>query len=332
MAGQAKKTQRKALGRGLRALISSPEDEDKQRPEDNPLLKANPATVVKMPSADTVEQVEKGTEAEPAQEHASIRELDVDCLNANSDQPRKDFDSEELKELANSIAELGVIQPILVRPLTDYQYEIIAGERRWRAAKLAGLRQVPVFIRDLEDRETFEVAIVENVQRSDLSPTEEARAYQRLIDQFHLTQREVAERVGKDRATVANSLRLLGLAPEVLQMLDEGKLSLGHAKVILGTKEPSVQKNLAKKCIDEGLSVRALESIVSRVVVLDKKKRKSKKTSASGDLPEVADRLRKSFGTKVLIKHNEKSGRGKLSIEYFSEEELERIIDICCGA
>jgi ParB family chromosome partitioning protein len=218
-------------------------------------------------------------------------------------------------------------------------YEVVAGERRWRAAQRAGLAQIPVLIRDLDDLATLEIALVENIQRSNLTPLEEARAYQRLADDFSLSQKEIAERVGKDRASVANYMRLLALPQPVLELLQTGQITMGHAKAILTVKEPNAQIGLANKVVAENLSVRALEAIVSRVVVLDsgkKGKEKEANGSANGsylrsaDFPEVTDRLRTALGTKVLVRHHE-SGRGRIEIEYFSEQELDRLVDLITG-
>ena len=338
MADSVKKTQRKALGRGLRALVSTPSvPVARARGEVVESLAVESGNVAVAAAglevAPTIEPDTSAASAEPIESSDPLPAvgdnvffLDVDCISGNSDQPRKQFRAEELKELSESIKALGVIQPILVRPISDYQYEIVAGERRWRAAKLADLTQVPVIVKEIEDREVLEIALVENIQRSNLTATEEARAYQHLMDEFNLTQRELAERVGKERASVANYLRLLNLPPEVLSLLDEGKIAMGHARAILTAKEPSVQRNLARKCVQEGLSVRAIEEIVSRSITLEKRKKKLR--GAATDFPEVADKLRKSLGTKVLIKHDKKQKRGKVLIEYFSEEELDRIVDI----
>lgn len=330
MNNQVKKTQRKALGRGLRALISTPsvsivETQDYTGITDVIEAPGAGLEVSAETAVDPVKNTDQLNRNLPAVGD-SVFFLDVESLIGNPDQPRKKFGATELKELADSIRILGVIQPIFVRELSDYQYEIVAGERRWRAAKLAGLTQVPVIVKELEDKEALEIALVENVQRANLTATEEARAYQNLIDEFNLTQREVAERVGKDRASVANYLRLLKLPQEVLSLIDEGSLSMGHARAILTARDPSVQKNLAKKCVAEGLSVRAIEEIVTRSIVLEKSKKKLK--GVKSDYPEIADRLRETLGTKVLIKHDKKQGRGKLVVEYFSEEELDRLVDI----
>ena len=303
-----KAKKRQALGRGLGAFISTP-------------VVANAAV--------KVEQNQDVIRENNIVALTPEKEVEITKIVANASQPRHDFNEEELQELSASIKLHGILQPLLVRPIDGGKYEIVAGERRYRAAKVAGLKKLPVIIKDLTDKESFELAIIENVQRDDLNPIEEAEAYQRLVDEFGLTQIEVADRVGKDRVTISNAIRLLKLPKEVLALVQDGSLSAGHAKAILAVKEPSVQKNLAKKVIDENLSVRRLEDIVSRVVVL--REQKPKKVKADGSsFPEVAERLRQTFGTKVIIKH-QKSGSGKIEISYFSEEELDRLIAMLCG-
>jgi ParB family chromosome partitioning protein len=227
-----------------------------------------------------------------------------------------------------------------VRPKRDDpgRFELIAGERRWRAAQRAGLTTLPAIIKDLDDREALEIAIVENVQRADLNPVEEAIAYQRLIAEFSLNQSEVAERVGKERATIANSLRLLKLPEEILNLLREEKITVGHAKAILSIKESAAQLNLARKAVAEGLSVRDLESLVSRVTVLDAGKASkstpglepSNKENLDPALVAIVDRMRSSLGTKVNVRHT-RSGRGKIMIEYFSDQEFDRLVEKICG-
>ena len=218
---------------------------------------------------------------------------------------------------------------------TPGKYEIVAGERRWRAAQRAGLTEIPAIVRDLDDRETLEISIVENVQRANLNPVEEARAYDRLATEFSLTQIEIAERVGKERATVANSLRLLKLAPEVLDLLRDAKISTGHAKAILAIKEPGAQISLARKAVTDHLSVRELEALVSRVTVLDAGKAAAsalpnrKYVQRAGAVAPIIDRMRNALGTKVMVKHHA-SGRGRVVIEYFSEAELDRVVEQIC--
>jgi|GEM_PF-64153 len=299
---------------------------------------------------------------QPESSSEGVRYLEISALHANPNQPRKEFSEPELKELTDSIKTLGVLQPILVRArpsttetssesgsaastnTTEFSpakasyvtsYEIVAGERRFRAAQRAGLTKVPVIIRHLSEREVVEIALVENIQRADLTPLEEARGYNRLSEEFGLTQREISERVGKDRATVANFMRLLSLPPQILEMMRKGELSMGHAKAILTVREPAVQINLARKVVLEGLSVRAIEAIVSRAVVLPNSTPKTRDGSRPPDTitPEVAaiiDRLRGRLGTKVSVSHHA-SGKGRIEVEYFSIAELERLIEVIGG-
>ncbi len=314
---EAKKP-RQALGRGLSALVSAAPQINKTEVPWNAV------------------EHSKG----PADAANSVNQIEIESIRTNPTQPRQEFNQAELAELSESIRTKGVLQPILVRPIkkTDsgQSFEVVAGERRWRASKLAGLRTIPALIKELTDRETLEIAIVENIQRAQLSPIEEAQAYQRLISEFGLSQVEVAERVGKERATVANFLRLLKLPNEVIELIKAGSLSMGHAKVLLGIKEPSAQTSLARKTIKESLSVRALEAIVARVVVLDAGKRPATQQSTETSdktaelaFPAVVDKIRNMLGTKVLIKHHA-SGRGRIEIEYFSESELDRIVEQIC--
>jgi ParB family chromosome partitioning protein len=271
----------------------------------------------------------------PAAAAGAVSYLPIEQLRPNPTQPRQHFAEQEIAELSDSIKALGVLQPILVRPRDDH-YQIVAGERRYRAATRAGLPQVPVIIKEFDDRQTLEVALVENVQRHNLNPLEEAKGYQRLIDEFSLTAMEVAERVGKDRATVANIVRILRLPPAVQELIADGRISLGHAKAILTVKEPSAQINLAQKVIDEGLSVRALEAIVGRVVVFDSGSKKNVLKGSPDDgvlrgdksagYPELEERLRNIVGTKVQI-HRGKNG-GSIELHFYSDEELDRLVGL----
>lgn len=311
------KDKKKALGRGLSALISSP-----AVPIKKAMIDRGTRPVARAKSQVEIIKSEDG--------ETEVQFLDISSVINNPKQPRQHFEESELVELAESIKNLGVLQPIVVRPSASVngKFEIVAGERRWRASQKASLTQLPVIIKDLDDRQALEIAVVENVQRSNLSPIEEARAYQRLMSEFSLTQQEVADRVGKDRTSVSNFIRLLKLPVKILDLLAENKITMGHAKAILTVKEPSAQLSLAEKVVKENLSVRALEAIVSRVVVLDPSKRKkiSADKIGSAAFPEVCERLRKALGTKVGIIHN-KAGRGKIVIEYFSERELDRLAD-----
>lgn len=319
------KPSRSVLGRGLSALISSPVP-----------VKQTTETIASNPNqVDNKISTSNDININPLN---SVTYAKIELVINNPSQPRQEFKEAELQELCASIKALGVLQPILVRKSRTElgKLEIVAGERRWRAAKLANLTQVPVIIKDISDLETLEVALVENIQRANLNPIEEAQTYQRLMEQFGLGQQEVAERVGKDRASVSNYLRILKLPNVIIDLIKEGKLTIGHAKALLTIKEPAAQISLAKKVVDENLSVRGLEAITSRVVVLDSSKSKSilaKKSGAGSEgvshFPEVVDRMRTALGTKVSIKHHE-SGRGRIEIEYFSEQELDRVVEAIC--
>jgi len=309
-----KKNQRMALGRGLSALVSSAA----------PVAATPPPTqVLPQHAENTAEVSEPAPTLEPT---SGVQYVDIARISANPEQPRVDFPEQEIAELSESIKAFGILQPILVRPWQG-SYQIVAGERRFRASQRAGLTQVPVLIKELSDRETFEVALVENVQRLNLNPLEEARGYQRLMDEFNLNAQEVAARVGKDRATVANLVRILRLPTAVQEYLREGIITVGHAKAILTVKEPAAQTSLAQKVIDESLSVRALEAIVSREVVLEepKKPRAGKRIEAS-QFPEIEERLRNALGTKVTIRRSKKGGA--VELHFFSDSELDRLIDI----
>jgi len=251
-------------------------------------------------------------------------ELKIIDVEPDPDQPRKHFDEEKLKALSESISVHGVIQPIIVVKNGE-RYTIIAGERRWRAARLAGLKTIPAIIRDYDEIKRMEVALIENLQRENLNPVEEALGYKALMDRFGMTQEKVSERVGKNRSTVANSLRLLALPDDVLRMLEAGEISSGHAKAVLSVAGTMRQSELARQIKQKGLSVRAAEAAASG---LSKPKSKAKKTDSQivDYINDLQDNLSRQIGTKVQIKHNK--GKGKIEISYYSDEELERILEI----
>lgn len=261
--------------------------------------------------------------AEPIAINSGVTELDLSKIKANPDQPRKEFDSESLAELASSIKTHGLLQPILVRPL-DGDYIIVAGERRYRAAQLAGLNKIACLIQDCTEQEMAERALIENIQRANLSPVEEGMAYSRLIKEYGLTQEQVAERVGKGRPTIANLLRVIQLPDRVLLFIQEGKLSLGHAKVLLGIKDSSLQVLLAERVAKDNLSVRELEASLLRLT--DKPTLHSQPKKPSPLFTQLEDKLRSSFQTKVHLKGD--ASRGKIEIEYFSEEEFNRLLEL----
>ncbi|MDO4437836.1 MAG: ParB/RepB/Spo0J family partition protein [Eubacteriales bacterium] len=251
--------------------------------------------------------------------------IKISLIEPNKTQPRKIFDEEPLKELAESIKKYGILQPLIVKK-NGIMYEIIAGERRWRAAKLAGLTEVPVIIRDFEKQEAAEIAIIENIQREDLGAVEEARAYQALINEFGLTQEEVANKVFKNRTTITNSIRLLSLCDEVLKLLEENKITAGHARCLVTIEDPEVQLSIANEIISKKLSVRNTEKLVKSIG----KNKTDSKSEAEQELDmyliDIARKLTGELGTKVQIKQGVK-GKGKIEIDYYSEDDLNKIIE-----
>ena len=252
--------------------------------------------------------------------------LKLNLIEPNSEQPRKNFDEESLQELADSIRQYGILQPLIVQKKGNH-YEIIAGERRWRAAKLAGITDVPVLIREYDKQQTMEIALIENVQRADLNPIEEAQAFQQLIQEFHLTQEEIANRVSKNRATITNSMRLLKLDVRVQDMLADGKISSGHARALLGLEEGERQYQVAVKINEEKLSVRDVEKLVKMMNRPPKEKKPEKGPDIDLIYRQVEDKLKSIMGTKVVINQKDKN-KGSIEIEYYSQEELERLIEL----
>ena len=291
---------KKGLGKGLDSLIS-----DK----------------VNKPATTAVEK--------PKSEHAADAIImDINKVEPNREQPRKKFDEDALLELSESIKQFGVLQPLLVTERKDY-YEIIAGERRWRAAKMAGLKEVPVIIKKLTEQEIMEISLIENIQRENLNPIEEALAYKKLINEFNLKQDEVAERVSKSRTAVTNAMRLLKLNDKVQQMVIDEMLTTGHARALLAIEDENMQHTVAQQIFDEKLSVRDTEKLVKNI-------QNGKKTAKEKEVldpklkviyDDLAEQMKKILGTKVLISaKDEKSG--KIEIEYYSQDELDRIIDL----
>ena len=246
----------------------------------------------------------------------------VESISPNPHQPRQNFSDSELIKLADSIKEKGVIQPILVSKTKD-GFQLIAGERRWRAAQKAGLDKIPVWIRDVSPAETLELALIENIQRKDLNPIEESSAYQELMQKFHLTQEALSKRVGKDRSTIANFLRLLKLPNIIQQDLIDGHLTTGHARVLVAIESLSAQKEVRNLIIKKSLSVRQTEDLVKKILTL--KKPKSPKTETDHYIESLSKDLQRSLGTKVVIRRNGK--KGKIIIEFYSDEDLGRLID-----
>ncbi len=254
--------------------------------------------------------------------------IKLTSLERDKSQPRKAFNEDALNDLADSIRKNGIIEPLIVTKKDDY-FEIVAGERRWRAAKIAGLKEVPCLVKEFTEQEKVEVQIIENLQREDLNPIEEALAYKRLIEEFHLKQDDVAERVGKNRTTITNTMRLLNLSPQVQEMLIEDKLTQGHARALLAVEDENLQFEMAQKVFDERLSVREIEK---EVKALNKPKKEKKLTPEALDLiyRGLEDRIREKLGAKVKINPKDEQ-KGKIEIEYFSQNELEEIVNKITG-
>ena len=290
----------KGLGKGLDALIPPTTTKETK------VVKEEAKTAA--PSTQGSETIVKITKVEP-----------------NREQPRKNFDEDALLELSDSIKQFGVIQPILVQDRKDH-YEIIAGERRWRAAKLAGLKEVPVIIKNYTEREIVEISLIENIQRQDLNPIEEAQAYKRLLTEFNLKQDEVAERVSKSRTAVTNSMRLLKLSDEVQQMVINDMLTTGHARALLAIENPEEQYTLAQKVFDEKLSVRDVEKLVKNISKPAKPKKKDNKTLEL-IYQDIEEKLKQALSTKVSVV-SKGDGAGKIEVEFYSHDDLERLIDL----
>ncbi|HET9621300.1 MAG TPA: ParB/RepB/Spo0J family partition protein, partial [Kofleriaceae bacterium] len=251
----------------------------------------------------------------------------IENLYPSPEQPRRKFDDAKLDELAESMKVHGVIVPLVVRPRPDGGYFLIAGERRWRAAQRAGLHDVPVVVQDVEQGVALERALVENIQRADLGPLEEAAAYQRLIDEFHLTQEAVAERIGKDRSTIANSLRLLKLPTPVRQLVEDDRLSMGHARALLALEEPAAIERAARQVVDKQLSVRATESLVKKAKQPEDTRPPPSKPSKSASVRDLEERLTRAVGGPVTITEDEPGKAGRIEIRYMNLDHLERLLD-----
>ena len=294
---------KKGLGKGLDSLI----------PNNRNVKPANPdisTEQVKQPELKSGEQMMK-----------------INMVEPNRDQPRKNFEEDALLELADSIKQFGVLQPLLVRKNKDY-YEIIAGERRWRAAKLAGIKEVPVIIKDYSEQEIVEIALIENIQRENLNPIEEAMAYKKLLEEFSLKQDEVAERVSKSRTAVTNSMRLLRLNDKVQQMIIDDMISTGHARALLAIENKDEQHAAAVKVFDEKLNVRETEKLVKLLLNPAEPKPEKEKNSAEDLVYEqLEEKIKGIIGSKVAIRRKNRD-KGKIEIEYYSQEELERIVEL----
>lgn len=295
---------KRGLGKGLNTLIPEGELEFQQ------------------PEKETVKEVIKEVVKEvKVQEQICLKLRDIE---PNRKQPRESFDNEALEELAESIKQYGVVQPLIVRK-NGKHYEIIAGERRWRAAKMAGLKEVPVVIKEYTEQEMTEISLIENIQRENLNPVEEAKGYKRLVEEFHLKQEEVAAKVSKSRAAVANSMRLLKLDDSVLELLAAGQISTGHAKVLLELSDFEQQKYAAELIVEKSLSVRETEKLV-KTLSNPQPEREKRELTNTELYKQLQDRLSARMGTKVAI-NRKTEDKGKIEIEYYSQEELERIIE-----
>lgn len=288
---------KRGLGRGLDSLFGDFEEEKKEE------------------SVQKEIQVETVVVNEP-------KEIDIGLIDRNPDQPRKIFDDSALSELSESIKNYGVIQPIIVKKVND-RYVIIAGERRWRASRLAGLKTIPCIIKEYTEQEISEIAIIENLQREDLNPIESAKAIKNLINQYNLTQDEVADKIGKSRPAVANTLRLLSLPETIIALVESNKLTAGHARALLAIEDTAKQKEIALLIIQNGLTVRDVENIIKH---LNKPKQEVVIKEKSLELKDFEDKIKRVFSTKVQIKGND--NKGKIVIDYYSKDDLERIYDI----
>jgi len=318
---------KKRLGRGLGSLLGEANSGGLSNSDESGFVVANTnqstlqnkQTPIAPPQAVVVEQVPP---------ESRVWNIAIDKMVPGVYQPRKNFEKEALAELANSIKENGVIQPITVRKRKEGGYEIIAGERRWRAAQAAGLHEIPAIIKTMTDREALQIALIENIQREDLDPIEEAESYQRLIEEFSLSQQEAAEKVGKERSSVANALRLLALPLEIREMLSRKSITVGHAKAILSLTDKAKQINFAKRVAESGISVRGLENEIKAAQNLALKP--NDKTDLGVDLAsklaqELADQLQKALGTKVEI--NYRKGKGSVQINFYSDDQLTAIYE-----
>ncbi len=319
--------QKKRLGRGLGSLLSTDVNDFGEEDTQNKQVtkeKSPDKEIKKQEKTQTQSQQAPVPEPQTNQDPSGrIWNLPIEKVIPNQTQPRKDFEKEPLEELSQSIKEQGVLQPITVRKVKD-KYEIIAGERRWRACQMAGLHGIPAVIKDVDDQRSMELALIENLQREDLNPVEEAMGYQFLIDEYTLSQQDLAKKVGRSRSSITNALRILVLPRDVKQMIRQGLLSLGHAKVLLGLEDHKLQVKLGRKCVQKRLSVRALEQEVKRI--------QNPSVSAPSELSvrekmahKLSDELQKVMGTKVKMKY--KKGKGQVQISFYNDEELSSICE-----
>jgi ParB family chromosome partitioning protein len=293
---------RNALGRGLGALI--------REAEPQPEITSSAGAAA--------------TAAAPARSPSEQRAVDIDLIDPSPYQPRTRFREESLAELARSICSTGIVQPLVVRHVGDSRFQLLAGERRWRAAQRAGLTRVPVVIRDVTDETALEITLVENIQREDLNPVEEARAFERFMTEFHLTQEEVAARTGKDRATVANSVRLLRLEKPITDLIEDGRMSAGHGRALLGINDADVRMALAKRASRGGLTVRQIERLSSR---RSRAPVAPAQPALDANARSAIEQLQQTLGTRVTLRPPTKTRPGELQIEYYDEEQLAGLYD-----
>lgn len=327
----------RGLGRGLDALIPNAMEEEQHQQEgqqssesESEKEKAAAKPRAKKASAEPIEtdNDRKAAGKEAEKEAGLVRMVRTSRVEPDRNQPRKSFDKEKLQELADSIKAKGLLEPIIVRETGDH-FEIIAGERRWRACRLAELNEIPVIVKDYSDLERVEISLIENIQREDLNPIEEANAYRRLIDEFHLKQDELAERVSKNRTSIANSMRLLKLGSKVQEMAADGRLSMGQARALIPVEDEDQQLALAEKIVEQQLSVRDVEKLIRD---LQRKPREKKEKDPGLELiyRDLENRINAALGMKVAIKsQNEKSG--KLEITYSNQDDLEKLMDKLMG-
>ena len=325
----AAKTPAKPAPKPAPKAAVQPADKPEEKPavvaakKEEPDLESDSAQITATPKTEAA-ALKPQADADHGRDHVVM--MKISQVEPNREQPRKDFDKDKLEELAESIRQFGVIQPLLVQKRDGY-YEIIAGERRWRASQIAGLKEVPVIIRDYSEQEVVEISLIENIQREDLNPIEEANAYQRLIEEFHLTQESIAKRVSKSRAAVTNSIRLLRLPEEIREMLIFGDLSEGHARALLGLPDPEMQIKAARTVIKSGASVRDTEKLVKEL--LNPRTPKTRERDVQSDLvyQNLEEQMKQILGTKVAIRRKNKNA-GRIEIEYYSSAELERLFDL----
>lgn len=292
---------KEALNRGIRSLLGSIDSELK-----------NPAT--------------GGLKQDVVVKNTSISRIPIDDIIANPKQPRQDFEQKAIEELAQSIRNHDIIQPLTVKPLSTGKYKLIAGERRWRAAKLAGIKDVPVYVREADDKQVLELALLENLQRENLNAIEIGLSYQRLMEECNMTQEQVASSMGMDRSTVANYIRMLKLPPDIIVAVRNGTLSMGHARALINAGEVDKQLFVYKSILSKKLSVRQTEDLVKQLYKPSKKTASSAAKTGQGQFQKIEDQLTNHFGTRVKLDH-QRTGRGKITLEYYSLEELNTLLE-----